>query len=391
MAAHAILSPSAASRWLACTPSARLEQQFPSRSSDAADEGTLAHALGELEIKMSRGIIIGAYYKAEKDKLKASKYYSKEMEGHVGNYAAFVIEQYNAALVTTKDAKLFVETKVDLTEFIPEGFGTADIIILADGTLHLIDLKYGKGVAVSVVNNKQLMSYALGVLRKFELFYDIKEIRLTIYQPRIDNISDWIVPVKELEEWGETVLIPGAKLAFAGEGEYKPGEHCRFCKAAAVCKANAAFNMEIAKHEFANPDLLTDAEVADVLSRITLFTAWVKTVTEYTLKTALQGKKWPGFKVVEGRANRVYGDTAKVEEVLIDAGFPRETIYAPQELLGITAMTGAIGTAAFNAHVKSLLVQPKGKPALVPVTDKRPEYSGLSSALADFATPLETE
>lgn len=386
MAKHAILSPSAASRWLACTPSARLEEQFPDTRSEAAAEGTLAHALAELEIGMALQRVTGKAYKAEKDKLKRSTYYDHAMEEHVGTYAAYVIEQFNAAKARTSDAVIHLEQTVDLTRYIEEGFGTIDIKIIADHTLRIIDLKYGKGVPVSAVENKQMMLYALGAYEQFEMLYDLQEVQMTIYQPRIDNITDWIISVPDLLKWAAEELQPRAKLAFAGEGEYKAGEHCRFCKAKAVCKANADFNMEIAKYDFAPGHLLDDAAVADILSRADLFSKWIAAVEEHALNAAVNdGKRWPGFKLVEGRSNRQYGDQEAVEQALLSAGFKGDKIYAPKSLLGITAMEKSIGKAAFSEHLSNLIIKPAGKPALVPESDERPEYNSAESAAVDFA------
>jgi hypothetical protein len=239
MPAHAILSPSGASRWLACTPSARLEAALPDKAGQAAAEGTLAHSIGEWMIKHKAGMVSKAKYNTYLKNLIAHDLYDNSMLDHCEDYAAYVIETFNAAKVRTKDAVIMVETKLDLTKYVPEGFGTGDVIIVADHIMDFIDLKYGKGVQVSAEENKQLMLYALGALEMFDYLYDIHTIRMHIYQPRMDNISVFEIGVGELVYWAEEELTPKAKLAFAGEGEFCVGKHCQFCRARPTCKAHA--------------------------------------------------------------------------------------------------------------------------------------------------------
>lgn len=385
MSDHAVLSPSGAERWLNCTPSARLEQQFPDSAGAAASEGTLAHSLGELLIRLKAKLITKMAYVKELGIIQASTQYEHAMFEYADAYAVYVVEKLSEAQSHTKDAILFLEHRLNLTDYIPEGFGTGDTIIIADGVMDIIDLKYGKGVSVSAENNKQMMLYSLGALREFDYMYDIQTVRMTIYQPRLDSVTTFEMSVVALKEWAEKELIPRASLAFAGQGEFSPGPHCRFCRAKATCKANADYNLALAKYDFADSPLLKDEEIADILTRADAFINWIGAVGEHALNEAVNnGKKWPGFKLVEGRSNRTYTDEEKVAAKLIAEGFPENTLFT-KKLLGITAMEKEIGKPDFSKHLSDLVVKPPGKPTLVPETDKRPEYHSADAAAKDFA------
>lgn len=378
---HAVLSPSSASRWLSCTPSARLEMQYPDKAGDYAKEGTLAHEFGELRLKRYSGEIDNLEWTERTSELVKDSLYSESLEEYAGNYADFVWEKYLLAQKTTSDAVLHIEEKIDLTAYVPEGFGTGDAVILADGTMEIIDLKYGKGVQVSAVENKQMMLYALGALDMFGFMYAIHTVRMTIYQPRLDNVSEWEMPVEELLMWGMNELAPRAKMAFAGEGSFNPGKHCQFCRAKAQCRALAEKNMEIAQHEFDDASLLSDAEISKVLEQMDIFRNWMSAVEEYALQAALNGKTFPGFKLVEGRSNRKYVDEKKVADRLIENGYKSDLIYEPAKLKTITAMEKLVTKKAFTAILGDLIIKPQGKPTLVPVSDKRQEWN---SAENDF-------
>lgn len=384
--AHAILSPSSAERWLNCTPSARLEYNTGKETeSTAADEGTLAHAIGENILRQQQGLLSPAAFEMFVEEINAHELYSEAMYEHAENYAAFVIERYNDARSHTKDAKLFIEEKIDLSAYVPESYGTTDAIIIANKVLDLVDLKYGKGVRVECEKNKQMMLYGLGALEKFDFMYDIKTVRLTIYQPRIDNISEWEISVKDLRRWGIMELKAKAKLAFAGEGEFVPGKHCQFCKVAGSCKANADFNQELAKYDFQDPAFLLPEEVADIISRAGMFNNWLSAVEAHALDQAVNhGAHWPGYKVVEGRSNRKYTDENQIAFTLVEKGFKAESIYKPAKILGITDLQKMIGKKVFEDIVTPFLIKPPGKPALVPLSDKRPEYNSTEAAKKDF-------
>lgn len=376
---HAILSPSAASRWLSCTPSARLELEFPDKAGDFAEEGTLAHEFGEVILLRSIGKLTKAQYTKEIKRLSGHKFYSTELQNYAEDYSSFVWGKYLLACKTTKDAILRVEEKLDLTEYAPESFGTGDAVIIADGTMEIIDLKYGKGVPVSAIENKQMMMYALGALTMFGFQYDIRNVRMTIYQPRLDNISEFEMAVDDLLLWGENELKPKAQMAFAGEGDYIAGTHCRFCKAKAQCKAHADMNMELAKYDFKDAALLTADELADILSRGEQFKTWLTAVEDYALQAALEGKKFPGYKLVEGRSIRKYADENEVAKTLLENGFTESAIYEPAKLKTITNMEKAITKKAFAALLSELVIKPQGKPTLVPESDKRQEYNSIES------------
>lgn len=380
--AHAILSPSGASRWLACTPSARLEKQFPDTAGQAAAEGTLAHELAELLVSNYLKPFSG--FKAKLAKIKKHELYTHEMLGHAEEYATFVMEQYNESLNADPQAHIELEKKLDLTKWVPEGFGTGDCVIVADGVMSITDLKYGKGVPVSSKGNKQMMLYGLGALEAFGFAYEIHTVRMTIYQPRIDNTSSFEIDVDELMNWAETELKPLAELAFKGEGKFSAGSHCQFCRAKATCKALAEHNLEIAKYQFQSEDLLSEEEISDILERSSQFRNWIKAVEAHALKLAVtEGKRWPGFKLVEGRSVRKYQDTEGLAAKLQEKGFTEDLIFK-KELLGITAMTGVLGKPVFKELVEPFLIKPPGKPALVPESDKRPEMDRLSAAQAGF-------
>jgi hypothetical protein len=389
--AHALLSPSAASRWLTCTPSVRLEEAFPDRTSEAAEEGTLAHSLGELIILNTLGLMTKKAYASKLKEIKADKFYNETMQQHCEDYAAFVVERYNEALSRNSDAQIVLEKQIDLTKYLPEGFGTGDVVIVSDDLLEIIDLKYGKGVPVSSEKNKQLMLYGLGVLESYDFLYDIKEVRLTIFQPRIDNTSSWSIDAAELRTWGEEFVIPTAKAAFEGTGEFVVGDHCRFCKAKAQCRALADYNLELAKYDFKAGNLLSDEEVSDILKRADFFTKWISAVEDFALLEAVNNDKhWPGFKLVEGRSNRQYSDESKVAGVYSGQGLSEEDYYN-RKLKGITDMEKKLGKKTFDELVGPLLIKPAGKPTLVPETDKRPEYHSAKGAASDFAEYIEID
>lgn len=395
---HAVLSPSSASRWLACTQSARLEQQFPDSSGDAAKEGTLAHAIGELMLRREIGLLtLKQYADAFKnllltDKISVDdkgepvyKFYNAAMFEYAEQYATFVLEQLSEARKHTSDAKLFIEQRLDITAYIPEGFGTGDAGIVADNTLTCIDLKYGKGVKVDAENNKQMMLYALGWLAEFDIMYDIKIVRMVIYQPRFDNFSEWEIPVTEVAKWAEEELKPKAKLAFDGQGDFVPGSHCTFCKVRNQCRAKADYELEVAKYEFQDGVLLEDADIVDIIERSTSFIKWINGITTYALAEAVnKGKKWPGYKLVEGKSNRVFADEKKVVDTLIAANWPEDSIYN-KKLIGLGDMEKLVGGKThFDTLLGSFVIKPVGKPTLVPLSDKRVEFNTTASAQIDF-------
>ena len=372
MSKHAILSASGAHRWMNCTPSARLELEFDDNSGEAAAEGTAAHALSEHKLRKALKM---------RSKKPVSPYDSDEMDNYTDGYVEFVLEVIEQAKKICSDPLILIEQRLDFSKYVPEGFGTGDCLIIADGTLHIIDFKYGQGVLVSAEDNPQMKLYALGALDLFDGIYDIEMVSMTIYQPRRENVSTSTVSKENLYQWAEEVLKPKAELAFNGDGNYCPGEWCQFCRAAVKCRARAEAKMKLARFEFALPPLLTDEEITDILSSISDLTSWANEIIAYATDAAVNhGKKWPGFKVVEGRSNRKYKDEEAVAEAAKNAGY--QEIYR-QSLITITEMEKLMGKSKFNEVLGGLVMKPPGKPTLVPITDKRPEMN-TSSAKNDF-------
>lgn len=373
MGSHAILSASGAHRWLNCLPSARLELEFENKETTVAAEGSAAHALCEHKLRKALRL---------RSKRPISNYDSDDMEEYTDSYVDFVMEQLEIAKQTCKDPLVLIEQKLDFSCYVPQGFGTGDCIIIADEKLHIIDFKYGMGVLVDAVDNPQMKLYALGALEIYDSLYDIKEVSMTIFQPRRENISTWTVSVEDLKGWAENELKPKAQMAINGEGEYLSGEWCCFCKAKDVCRARAEYNLDLAKHEFKMPPLLTDIEVEDILSRVDDLVAWASSIKEYALQAALNGKHWNGWKVCEGRSNRKYSDENAVVDIVKTAGFdPYE-----HKILGITAMQKLLGKKKFDELIGDLVYKPLGKPVLVPISDKRP---AINTATNDFIEVLE--
>ena len=296
-------------------------------------------------------------------------YYDQEMEDCTDSYAQYISE----VISKYSDPIVMVEQHLDFSRYVPDGFGTGDCIIVADDVLTVIDFKYGKGVAVEAEHNPQMMLYALGVLEMFSILYDINEIQMVIFQPRIENISEFSMPVSDLLDWAENELKPKAELAAKGEGEFCAGEHCRFCKVKAACRKRAEYNLAIAKYEFAPPNMLEDSEIEMILERADALTAWAADVKEYALSEALKGRKWNGYKVVEGRSNRKYTDEKAVVSAVKAAG---KDPYSEPKILGITEMTKLLGgKKKFEELLSKYVYKPQGKPTLVPELDKRKEWS----------------
>jgi len=373
--AHAILSASGASRWLACPPSARLEQNYENKTSVFAQEGTLAHELGELSLRHQLKELAKRTYDSKVKKLITNnELYTADMPDYVEIYVDTCLEKVAEAKVTTPDAIAIVEQRLDFSEWVPEGFGTGDFVIIADGTMEIIDLKYGKGVPVSAIGNKQMRLYALGAISQFEFLYEIEKVKMTIVQPRLDSISTDELLVEDLLKWAEDVVKPTAEIAFKGEGEFCAGDHCGFCNAQPVCKTKADYNMEIAKYEFADSNVLTDIEIADILGRVDKLVKWATVVKDFALEEALKGVVYPGFKVVEGRSNRTWTDEDKIGEILLDQGFLENIIYT-KKLTGITNMETALGKKEVVRLLGDYIEKPPGKATLVPESDKRPVYN----------------
>ena len=372
MAAHAVFSPSSASRYLKCPPALRLEQQFPDEQSPYAAEGTAGHALAEHLIKK---------YLKVRSKRPISEFFTDELVEAVETYVDYAIEGIEESRKNYSETIIEVERKTDLSKFIDGCFGTADLVIITDRKIRIIDLKLGKGVMVDAEHNEQLMIYGLGVLDYYEFLYDIDTVELTIVQPRLEHISSWEISAVELKQWAEEELQPKAKMALAGEGDYRAGNHCRFCKARFTCRARAEEYLKLAQMEFSEPALLTDEEIAEVLLKADALKKWAEEIYAYAQNEAITNhRNWPGFKLVLGKSNRKYTDEEDVAEAAKKAGY---TDIFKSTLIGITEMEKLMGKKKFQEVLGNFVYKPEGKVTLVPESDKR-EAISTATAEADF-------
>jgi len=377
MGNHAILSASSSHRWLHCLPSARLELEFENTNGEAAKEGTAAHALSEHKLKKALRI---------RSKRPTSEYDSDEMEECTDAYVDFIMEQVELARKSCTDPIVLIEQRLDFSCYVPDGFGTGDCVIISDDRLHIVDFKYGMGVLVDAEDNPQMKLYALGALEIYDSLYDIKEISMTIFQPRRENVSTWTVSVEELKAWAEEELKPKAAKAYQGEGEYMPGPWCTFCRASSRCRARADENLKLAQMEFKMPQLLTDSEIEEVLTILPDLTKWANEITAYATDAAVNhGKEWHGFKVVEGRSVRKYKDENAVAEKAVISGY--KDIYR-KSLIPMTEMQKLMGKTKFEEILGNLIYKPPGKPTLVPNSDKRPAMN-VADAKNEFNEIME--
>lgn len=372
---HALLGASSSARWLVCTPSARLEAMFPDEQSPYAAEGTIAHDLAESILR----------HKLEGKKAPKLDDYSTEMVEAVNRYVDICEEKVNEARARSSDAEAMIEARLDFSRWVPEGFGTGDMVIVADGILEVIDLKYGKGVPVSAIENTQMRLYALGAYDVNEFLYDVKSVRMTIVQPRLDSISTDEMALEELLDWGEEIK-PIAQRAFRGEGECTPCDYCNFCKARHTCRALAdtcltAFYKDGGKLN----QLLTDSEVSDILAMKDLITKWIKGVYDFAYEKALSGEKqWPGYKLVEGTSRRTITDPEAAAKTLLNNGYKEEDIFKPRELEGITNLQKVLGKKGVTEYLEAYIDKPEGKPTLVPDSDKRPAINTVETMMNEF-------
>ena len=370
---HALLSASGAHRWLNCTRSAVLESHEPDSTSDAAEQGTAAHALAEW--KLRRTLHQAPTFKPESD------WIDEEMEHLTDDHVSFVQEHASLARETCADPQVLIVQHLDFSHVVPGGFGTGDCLIIAEPKLQIIDLKYGQGALLDAERNPQLMLYALGALHAFGDLYDIETLAVTIYQPRRGNFDTWETSVVELQQWAETEGIPQAELASAGEGEFCPGSWCQFCKIAPTCRARAEANLALAKLEFAPPAELSDAEIADVLAKIPDLKSWAADAEAYALSKAInQGITFEGFKLVAGRSVHKYTSETDMAKAAAVSGY--RGIWDCQ-FITLTTMERLMGKPAFNEILGALVTKPAGKPTLVPASDERPSLD-LVSAATDF-------
>ena len=375
MPKHAYLSASASHRWLACPPSAKLCANILDQASEYAQQGTDCHELCAYLVEKALG-------KDVIDPTENLTYYDAEMQNCAEEYRNYVLEQIEAAKEFCKDPQVMIEQRLDFSRWVENGFGTGDCVIVADEVLQIIDYKHGLGILVSAGDdehggNSQMMCYALGALEVFGDIYDINQIKMTIFQPRRDNISTYTISKKNLLKWADEVLAPTAQLAYVGKGEFNAGDHCTFCKVKATCRKRAEYNLELAKYDFEMPATLDDTEIAAILEKVDEMISWGNDIKDYALQQAQSGVHFEGWKIVEGRSNRKYKDENAVADTVKDAGFdPYE-----KKLLGITAMSTLLGKKKFEELLGGLIYKPPGKPTLVPESDKRP---AMNTAKDDF-------
>lgn len=404
---HAVLGASSAHRWLACPPSARLcerlEKHFGKKESVYAAEGTKAHSLGELKLRNA------LYHLDGMDTARLSRMSQEEREGYQGindfryeslreelgeipkdmeqatdSYCDVVIGKLAAAREPDPGAILLLEQRYDYSEWVPSGFGTGDATIVSDLLLEVCDLKYGKGIPVDAVSNPQIRLYALGAYSKFRVLYDFDRVRGTIIQPRLDSVSDETLEVEELLDWAEDVVVPAARMAWAGEGEFQPGEHCRFCAAKAICSARVAEAMKIFRYGLESPGVIPDEQIPEILATLDTAEAWISDIRNYAEAQALRGQKWQGYKLVRGkRPNRKWSDPEEVKAQLLRAGYGPEQ-FERHELKPPGEVEKALGKTAFRALLEGLVSQGEGRLTLVPESDKRQEYSAADADFSDL-------
>ena len=362
---HSVLGASAADRWMNCTPSAQLTAGMEDEATTFAAEGTAAHALCEWKVRKALKMRAG--------RRPTSDYWTDEMEEFTDDYRDFIMDLVGQAKLTCKDPVTLIEQHLDFSCYVPDGFGTGDFLLVADRELNVVDFKYGRGVAVYADHNPQMMLYALGALNLFDCLYDIEQVTMTIFQPRLSSISTWTISAEELYKWAEEVLKPKAELAAKGEGEFISGSWCRFCKARNTCRARAESFLELAKMEFQPPALLSDEEVAEVMEKAAELSKWASDVMAYAQAEAIEnGKHWNGYKLVEGRSTRRFIDEKKVEEAAKGAGY---TDIYNKSLITLTAFEKLMGKDTFKEVLGSYVTKPAGKLTLVPLSDKRPEVT----------------
>lgn len=381
---HALLSPSKAKQWLACPPSARLSAKFNERfgeqSSSYAAEGMKAHSVAELKLRLELGELNKFSYDAQR---KALGDIPKDMDRNTDIYVDIVLEKYYQAKKVCPDAKLFVEQRLDMSEWIPGCFGTADACVVSDTILEVMDYKNGQGVPVNAVENPQARCYGLGAVHEFGDIYGFTHVRNTIIQPRLDSVTEELLSKDELLAWGEEIK-PTAQLAWKGEGAFSPGDNCRFCSAKAVCKARAYQSFDLLAACLDSPDVLPDEVIPGILKVADTCEQWLKDVRAYALNQALRGQEWPGYKLVKGkRPSRAFRNDEEAEQQLIRAG------YTPEQYMNTSMMTVAqieklLGKKAFDALMGKFVVQGEGKLTLVPEDDKRVEFESADAAFSDM-------
>lgn len=376
--AHAFLGASSAKQWLNCTPSMKASSHIPSTTSTFAEEGTFAHELSELFFAREFQNMHGRTFNAKYKKMKENEYYSTELEDYVKEYVDYVAERINVAKARDEATLILLfEERLDLSDYVPESFGTGDVIVSSGGKLEIIDLKFGKGVEVSAIDNPQLRLYGLGAVELVGLLQDIDEVTMTIHQPRLNNISSESMALDDLVKWGTEYVKPRAEMAFKGEGEYVPGEHCRFCKIKAKCRARAEANLK-AVADMKDPNLMSDEEISDLLFKVDDIQKWAKDVQTYALYQAQDGKEFEGWKLVAGRSTRKITDPDEAKDIF-SVLFDEDQFMKPRELKSITNLEKEIGKKKVAELIGDLIIKPEGIATLVPESDKRPALNDPAS------------
>ena len=374
---HALLSPSAAYRWMACTPSAVFTDQMPEKPSTYAAEGTRAHELAEKRIR--------DYLAGKKTRVKKE---DEQIYQEVFPYITYVTELYEKLKEESADTVMFVEQKVSAKRWIDQCWGTSDCIIISDTRIYVIDLKFGKGIQVDAVNNPQARIYGLGAYDLFSDLYDIDEVHNIIVQPRLDHISEETISADDLLNWAETELVPAGKAALEGAGEFKAGPHCQFCKAAATCRYRAARFNRLHDLSLTELHLLTDEEISDALTMAEELNSWLKALKDKVTENLMHGEPMKGWKLVRGRSVRKYSDVLAVRDKLIGAGIDENLIYKERELLSISDMTNVLGgKKKLEELLGDLIEKPEGKPTLVPESDRREAITDIAAEA--FSEPIE--
>lgn len=381
---HALLSASSAARWMNCPGSVRLCENMPETTSDYAEAGRLAHAIGELKLRKKYTTPMGPRkFKTALEKLQADPAYDPEMEHTTNAYVEYIEE---LATGYPSAPHIALEKTVDFSDFVPEGFGTADCIIISDGTMDVIDYKHGKGVPVAAEDNPQMKLYGLGALMQYHLFYKVNTLRLHIFQPRISEPQCWEISRDDLINWAVQVLRPVAKEAFDGSETFCAGEWCRFCKAKARCRIQADTYTALEDFGYKDPHLLSNEELGQILVVGGRLKKWVADLEEYCLTAVLAGETIPGWKAVAGRAIRAFDDPDAAFADLIAGGIEEALLYERKPLT-LAQAEKVVGKTKFEELVGSHIVTPTGKPALAPESDKRPAFNTVAEDFGKEAAP----
>ena len=381
---HATLSASGSSRWLKCTPSVRLSDGLVKKSSVYANEGTLAHEFADVNLRFINQEITAKQFNDQLADLRTHELYFSGMEDYVEDYVSYVVRAHKENMTVDPGAEMTVEERLDFSHVVPDGFGTGDALLVASEMIEVIDLKFGQGVVVYAEDNSQLMLYALGALRKYEMLYDIRTIKMTIVQPRRESISSWSITSEKLLDWAETYVRPRAEMANKGEGELVTGDHCRWCPVNKTCSALHGEATKIAQHEFASPKLLPASVIQELYPKIELMRSWLKSLQDHVEQSMVSGDlELEGYKVVESKGRRKWSNEEAVIEALKDMEFEAEE-YLNLKLLGITRIAQLLDTDTFEELIAPHIHRPAGKPKIVKTSDNRPAM-GVDQAVEDFS------